>query len=149
GVVRVPEAPFRMRREESAVRLRLGMPRHEGLPVRMPFHPVPELLPVVDPRPAQRGVVERESQRLDQVQPQVIEEAQADDVSRIGRDFGFEEDKVDCGHWCSTEQRNNGSMYSAGPEAIWRWQGSSSSPLFRCSVVRYPRIILPSDRFPP
>src|SRR5690606_42101359 len=37
GVVRVPEAPFRMRREESAVRLRLGMPRHEGLPVRMPF----------------------------------------------------------------------------------------------------------------
>ena len=53
------------------------------------------VLVVVEAGAAQARVVEREAQRLDQVQPRAGVRAQADDVAGVGRDFGLVEDDVE------------------------------------------------------
>jgi len=51
-------------------------------------------VPVVEARPAQLGVVQREPQRLDEVQRRLGRRAQPRDVPRVGRDLRLDERDV-------------------------------------------------------
>ena len=54
----------------------------------------PDLFPIVHPRAAEIFVVERKTQRLDEVQVGIRRETEPGDVAGVGRDFGFDEDDV-------------------------------------------------------
>jgi hypothetical protein len=73
---------------EHARLVRLGIAQ-EGVPVLVHLHV--GVFVVIETGAAHLGVVEREAERFDQVQLRPRVRAQADDVARVGRDFGFDQ----------------------------------------------------------
>ena len=81
-------------------------------------------LPVIQTRAAKQAIFQPEPQGLDEVEPGTCVRAETDDVSRIRRDFGLEQDDV----------QHPGS------------EGAFGSPLRRRALRHHPRKLLPHER---